>query len=144
MPAGHEPSARPAEIAAPHPGSTTIVLLVSGEIDGDTVPRLCERFRLLLTDSDADQVICDVGALDDPGAATIDAVARLQLSAKRLGRRFRLRGASEELRALLALAGLGEVVSFCYGSPLEPKRQAEQREKALGIEEGVEPDDPTA
>lgn len=143
MPEGDERFAQRLETPAPHPGSATIVFLVSGAIDLETVPKLCERFRLLLADSDADQVICDVGALDDPDAATIDAVARLQLSAKRLGRRFRLRGAPEELRALLALAGLRDVVPFYCGSPLEPGRQAEQREQALGIEEGVEPDDPT-
>jgi hypothetical protein len=54
-------------------------------------------------------VECDVAGLP-PDAVTVDALARLQLAARRNGRRVRLRNASEELRALLDIAGLRDVL----------------------------------
>ena len=54
-------------------------------------------------------VICDVrGAEAD--AATVDALARLQLTAKRLGCRMRLRNASADLLRLVAFMGLADVL----------------------------------
>jgi ABC-type transporter Mla MlaB component len=54
-------------------------------------------------------VICDVrGAEAD--VATVDALARLQLTAKRLGCRMRLRNASAELLKLVAFMGLADVL----------------------------------
>jgi ABC-type transporter Mla MlaB component len=54
-------------------------------------------------------VECDVAGLP-PDAVTVDALARVQLAARRNGRQVRLRNASDELLALLELAGLREVV----------------------------------
>jgi ABC-type transporter Mla MlaB component len=51
-------------------------------------------------------------------AATVDALARLQLAARRQGRSITLLGASEELRALIAFMGLQEVL------PAEPGTDA--------------------
>ncbi len=42
--------------------------------------------------------------------AVVEALTRLQLTARRLGCRVRLCEASRELEALLALCGLGEVL----------------------------------
>jgi ABC-type transporter Mla MlaB component len=57
-------------------------------------------------------VFCDVqGFAAD--AVTVDALARLQLAARRHQCRVRLRGASNELRALVALMGLREVLPCC-------------------------------
>jgi hypothetical protein len=54
-------------------------------------------------------IVCDVGSFP-PDAAAIDALARLQLTAKRLGLELRLRHASTELEDLLAFAGLRDVL----------------------------------
>jgi hypothetical protein len=54
-------------------------------------------------------IVCDVGSFH-PDAAAIDALARLQLTAKRLGLELRLRHASTELQDLLDFAGLREVL----------------------------------
>ena len=51
-------------------------------------------------------------ALDRPDAVTIDALARLQLTARRLGCRLRLRHASPELRELVAFMGLRRSLRF--------------------------------
>ena len=74
----------------------------------------------------------------DSDALTIDALARLQLSSRRVGLEVRLRHASNELQELLAFVGLDEVLR------LEAGGQAEQREQRVGVEEERELDEPSA
>ena len=80
-------------------------------------------------------IVCDVRALA-PDAITVEALARLQLSLRRLGLELCLRNPSNELRALLAFVGLDDVL------PVEASGQAEEREQRLGVEEERELDDP--
>ena len=82
-------------------------------------------------------ILCDVNALD-PDAATIDALARLHLSSRRVGLELRLRNASGELQELLAFVGLDEVLR------VEARGQSEQREQRVGVEEERELGDPPA
>jgi hypothetical protein len=82
-------------------------------------------------------IVVDVGALA-PDALTIDVLARLQLAARRLGRRVQLRNVSDELRKLIAFVGLAEVLEL----GLEPIGEAEEREDRLGGEEERELGDP--
>ena len=81
-------------------------------------------------------IVCDVRALREPHLGTIDGLARMRLAAGRLGLQLRLANASRELRELIALAGLAEVLV------VEPERHAEQREQPLGVEEERELRDP--
>lgn len=69
--------------------------------------------------------------------STVDALARLQLEARRLGLELRLVEASDELLELVDLAGLVVVLG------VEPRRQAEEREERLGVEEERQLGDPT-
>lgn len=71
-----------------------------------------------------------------PDLALLDALARLQLAARRLGCSIRLRNPCPELCELLDLVGEP-------GSALEAGREAEGGEQ-LGVEEVVEPGDPPA
>ncbi|HEX9416270.1 MAG TPA: hypothetical protein VF895_06140 [Gaiellaceae bacterium] len=82
-------------------------------------------------------IVCDVQALS-PDLVAVDALARLQLSVRRLGQEIRLRHASAELRDLLNLVGLRDVLR------VEFEGQPEQREERLGVEEERELDDPAA
>jgi ABC-type transporter Mla MlaB component len=123
--------------------ANTIIVLTSGPIARDDIPGLCERLRMLLESSDAELILCDVGTLIDPDVVAVDAMARLQLTARRLGRRLRLRHACEELQELLVLTGLSDIVPPCADSAIESKGQAEQREPPGGIEEEADPADPT-
>jgi ABC-type transporter Mla MlaB component len=100
------------DVAAPTPSS--IVFAVGGSIGRADVPRLCTALRALLEGSDAKLVVCDVRALVDPDATAVEALARLQLTARRLGCRIRLRHASSELRALIGFMGLR--AAMCSGS----------------------------
>lgn len=69
------------------------------------------------------------------GLALVDALVRFQLVARREGARVRLRNVSEELRTLLELVGLADVLV------LEPRGKAELGEQ-LGVEEVVQAGDP--
>lgn len=80
-------------------------------------------------------VLCEVGGLSDADLETVDALARLQLGARRLGCEVRLEHARPELRDLLSLIGLQEVVRCGEESGVEAGRQAEGREEASGVEE---------
>ena len=119
-------------------------LVFGGPIVRDDIPALCERVQLVEC-CDADPVLCDVGGLDDPDVLTIDALARLQLTALRRGRRLGFRDACRELRELVEFLGLGNVLPCAApcadASGLEPSGQPEQGEQALGVEEEADPRD---
>ena len=59
----------------------------------------------------------------------VEALARLQLAARRKGLDLRLHVVSRELRDLIELTGLTQVLG------VEPRRQAEEREQRLSVEE---------
>ncbi len=90
--------------------------------------------------SEPEEVLCDVGGLTSPDMGSIDLLARLQLAARRRGGRVRLRHASRELQALLALAGLEAI--FPSASALQGGGEAEQGKQAARLEEQGEPADP--
>jgi ABC-type transporter Mla MlaB component len=95
--------------------STTIVL--AGSIAPAEISALCRRVGLLLEDTEANEVICDVAGLLEPDAGTVDVLARLQLSARRLGGEIRFLGACGRLHELLHLMGLGSIVLPCDATP---------------------------
>lgn len=85
-----------------------VVLVLDASILS-TATELWERIHRLLP-AGAEIVVCDVEALHRPCPATIDALCRLQLAARRSGRSVHLRNASVELREALALLGLSDVL----------------------------------
>lgn len=76
------------------------------------------------------------------GLDVVEALARLQLGARRLGCSIRVRDACPRLSELLDLAGLGEVVRV-ERLRRQVGGEAEDAEQA-GVEEVVVPDDPVA
>ena len=84
---------------------------VHGPIERADLPGLCERICRLLEGCDGAGAVafCDVDGVG-VDAGTVDALARLQLAAHRRGCVIRLRGASDELRALVAFMGLADVL----------------------------------
>ena len=69
---------------------------------------------------------------------TVDAVARLQLAARRSGLELRLRHVPDELQELITFVGLAEALG------LEPRGEAEEREERVRVEEERELGDPAA
>jgi len=96
------------------PERRTGLLVIAGPLADGDVQALCERLRAVIATSDAQVVICDVGALP-ANARAIEALARLQLTARRLQRRIRLQRASPELQLLLEFVGLADVVPASAG-----------------------------
>ena len=121
------------------PGSTT-VFTIRGPLAPMDVHGLCARLCASLVTAPAEVALCDVDELVEPDLLTIDALARLQLVARRMGCAVRLRAAPRGLYGLLALVGLGDVIPAA-GLGVEPRRQPKQRKQALGVEEERELDD---
>jgi ABC-type transporter Mla MlaB component len=94
-------------MAAPAP--QTVVFAIGGPIARNDLPRLCDQVSALLDRTDADIALCDVTEIEC-NAVSVDALARLQLAARRRGCQARLRGASSELLDLLAFMGLRDVL----------------------------------
>jgi len=94
-------------MAAPAP--RTIALAVGGTVARADLPELCERVCALLEGKGATVVFCDVCGVD-PDAVTVDALARLQLAARRHSCQIRLLNAPHELLELVAFMGLRDVL----------------------------------
>jgi ABC-type transporter Mla MlaB component len=111
----------PAFVHALHPtrDGHTILLLLGGRIERDDAVRLGDLVRDLLEGADARLAICDVGMVDLPEAAVVDLLCRIRLVTRRLGLDLEIRGASTDLRDLLFLTGLCDVVGIAPRSGLE-------------------------
>jgi hypothetical protein len=88
---------------------TTVRFAIRGPIARADLPGLCDRVCGLLSRSRAEVAICDVGSVG-VDAVTIDAVARLQLAARRHACEIRLCGAPPELLELVSFMGLTNVL----------------------------------
>ena len=89
----------------------TFTFAIWGPILREDLPGLCDRVCALLTENDGAEVAwCDVDGVG-ADAVTVDALARLQLAARRHGCQVRLRGCAPELRELVAFMGLRDVLS---------------------------------
>ena len=84
---------------------------------------------------------CDVSQITEPDERALEALARLQLTAQRLGVSIRLHNAGSALVDLVALVGLSDVL-VCSESGVEVNRQIEEREE-VGVDEEVHRGDHT-
>jgi ABC-type transporter Mla MlaB component len=89
----------------------TATLTIGAPLERADLPGLFERTCALLDGGDAavEVLLCEVSGVA-PDTVAVDALARLALAARRRGCRVRLAGASEDLRALIAFAGLSDVL----------------------------------
>lgn len=90
-------------------GPQSVAFAIRGPIARTDLPGLCDRVRGLLENNDANIVLCDVHGVE-PDAVTVDALARLQLAARRYGCRVRLCSASKALCDLVSFMGLTDVL----------------------------------
>ena len=90
------------------PPKSTVAFTIEGPIARADLPGLCDRVCGLLERNRAGVALCDVSSVD-VDAVTVDALARLQLAARRHGCQVRLRHASQELLELVAFMGLSDV-----------------------------------
>ena len=91
------------------PPKTTIAFAIRGPLRRSDLPGLCDRVCALLARSGADEAFCDVCGVESDAVA-VDALARMQLGARRHGCVVRLRDAAPELRELVVFMGLRDVL----------------------------------
>jgi ABC-type transporter Mla MlaB component len=87
-----------------------LAFAIRGPIARADLPGLCARVCALLERSGARVAVCDVAGVA-ADAVAVDALARLQLAARRHGCQVRLERASDELLALVAFMGLADVLA---------------------------------
>jgi ABC-type transporter Mla MlaB component len=87
-------------------------IVLRGCIERCDLDLVCERAGELMSASDGSVVVCEVGGLERSDIVAVDAIARVQVIARRLGRELRLKNATIELRDLIGLAGLDDVVAL--------------------------------
>ncbi|WP_327353867.1 STAS domain-containing protein [Streptomyces sp. NBC_01304] len=114
---------------------TPITLTLAARPAKADTPALCAQLSACLTSTGATDVICDVGRVTQPDLAVVDALARLKLTSRRAGARMRIRDPAPRLLQLLGLVGLLDLVD------VEVVGEPEEREPALGVQEGIEADD---
>ena len=117
------------------PEQPNTIILAVDSLDPDEVPDLIERLGPGIVRGDSTIILCDLARLANADMATVDALARLALRARRMGCAVTLRDPSTELLELVGLAGLGEVLPCAAVSDVEVIGQAEEREEPLGVEE---------
>ncbi len=89
---------------------STITFAIWGPIERTDLPALCDRVCALLERTGASVALCDVAGIA-ADAVAVDALARLQLAARRHGCLIRLQGASDQLCGLVAFMGLEDVLT---------------------------------
>jgi hypothetical protein len=97
------------ELSMAESAPRTITLAVHGPIARADLAGLCARICRLLEQGEPEIAFCDVLGIA-PDAVTVEALARLQLAARRVGCRVLLRHASSELLELVAFMRLSEVL----------------------------------
>jgi anti-anti-sigma regulatory factor len=102
-----DPRGRQDDMAIPTGG--TCCLAVRGPLERRDLPGLRARACQLLADTRPASVLCDVSAVT-ADAVAVEALAGLQLAAVRRGARISLVGTRPELRGLLRLVGLDDVL----------------------------------
>lgn len=93
----------------PRRGLPEVAFAIRGPISHADLPGLCDRVCAALGCS-ASVLACDVEGVE-PDAVVVDALARLQLAARRRGSEVLLHNASTSLLELVELMGLTNVLT---------------------------------
>ncbi len=92
------------------PRARAIIVTLAPPVRPVAVAGLCAELRARLAEMGPCEVDCDVRAVTAPDLATVEALARLTLTGRRHGAKVLVVGSTEELAALVALAGLSDVL----------------------------------
>jgi STAS domain len=104
-------TAVPDQTVPDQPATCGLEVRVDGLLAAHAVPGLCEQLVILVDCAGVGRLEVDLGRLDEPDLATIDALARLALVAIRHNARVSVRTDNGALERLLTLAGLGGLVA---------------------------------
>ncbi|MEU4622738.1 STAS domain-containing protein [Actinoplanes sp. NPDC023801] len=145
-------------------GVSAVRFVVRATITRSDIPALCACLADLLRGRPGDVVMCDVAGIHRPDVVTVEALARLRLTARRHGRRLVVTGAAPGLLLLFGLLGLTDLLDLAGPATDESEqaaggsgqaaggsgqvgrrqvgREPEQREQAGGVQEVVDGRDP--
>jgi hypothetical protein len=128
---------------SPH-RSRTIAVVIGPSIAPADVRALSRHARASLAASDAEIVLCDVGALEEPDLAAVDLLARLVVTVRQLGRALQFRRVTQRLADLWCLTGLDLVLPLEGPLGVGVWWEPEEWEEPFGVEEHRHPRDPLA
>jgi ABC-type transporter Mla MlaB component len=105
------------------PGSEELELRLRTPLSRTDVAALCSEVAAVLAHARPGPLFLHLIGIEDPDLIVVDALARLQLTARRLGRTVVLRHACPQLRGLLFLCGLHDVLPVADDRPRQPGRR---------------------
>ncbi len=119
-PAAHRHARQSRAPRAPVEGpqeSPALVVTFTPSVAPDALAALCDELRSRLEAARLPPltVTCDVAAVGTPDLGTVDALARVALTARRYGADVSVVGSTEELYRLVALVGLAGVIACPEG-----------------------------
>ncbi len=115
-----------------------LLIVLPAVIDRQDVSALAARLSGVIARRRPREVVCTAGRAHRADLAAVELLARLRVAARRSGARLVVRDAPPDLLELLELCGLADVLG------LEPRREPEEREQAIGVEEERDAGDPIA
>ncbi|WP_433500798.1 STAS domain-containing protein [Sphaerimonospora sp. CA-214678] len=86
--------------------ASAISFAIGASVTRADIPGLCAGLAELLRGRGGGVVVCDVAGVARPGVATVEALARLRLTARRHGWTLVVTGAGPDLLELVRLLGL--------------------------------------
>lgn len=116
------------------------VFAVRGPLARSDIPALCARLQAWVAASSGD-ALCEVSSFEI-SVVSVEALARMQLAARRLGRRLNFRDVSSELEALVELLGLATLLGETDSVLAKPRGEPEQGKQPLSVEEEADAADP--
>jgi ABC-type transporter Mla MlaB component len=93
------------------PSHRSNAALVIAPVTGEDLRALCARAECRLRAGEPRLVVCDLRALLDADVGSVEAIARLRLVARRRGGEVRVRRTPDEVRELIDLMGLSEILA---------------------------------
>jgi hypothetical protein len=115
---------------------STTYFAVAPTVTRADIPAICADLAGRLRGRSGGVVVCDVAEVVRPDVVTVEALARLRLTARRYGWALFVHGAGPGLLELVGLLGLDDVLP-------QSGREPEEREQAGGVEEVVDGRDPS-
>ena len=94
-----------------------VIFTTGGSIERSDIPTICHNVRAAVEHSSPEVIVFDMAALVRADAVVVDALARLQLTLKRLGCTLEIRNVRPHLQELVRFMGLEDVLP--QGSVLE-------------------------
>jgi anti-anti-sigma regulatory factor len=89
---------------------TGVVFTTGGTIERSDISLICRKVRAAIEETNADSVTFDMAALVHTDVVVVEALARLQLTLRRMGCTLKLKNVRPHLKELVGFVGLEGVL----------------------------------